>query len=210
MTESGKIRGKLHEVAAAARAVGPLALAACAASVLAIASAAPAGAATCSSLTAPQDFSTFENCTGRGNDFFADISAEVDRLFGIQLTDDLSYSPGPGSNAEFNEARANDNEVGLAFDPAADFDGNTFTFTSLPQLTLFVSFKQGPEWDLWRVPQAFLDGTQSSFEITHTLGNDTSHISTFGVIPLPAAGWLLLGGLGALGALGHRRRRAAA
>ena len=42
-----------------------------------------------------------------------------------------------------------------------------------------------------------------------------SHISFFnnGVhapIPLPAAGWLLLGGLGALGALGRRRRKHAA
>ncbi|MBK5926670.1 hypothetical protein CCR87_04785 [Rhodobaculum claviforme] len=30
------------------------------------------------------------------------------------------------------------------------------------------------------------------------------------VIPLPAAGWLLLGGLGALGALGHRKRKVTA
>ena len=29
-------------------------------------------------------------------------------------------------------------------------------------------------------------------------------------IPLPAAGWLLIGGMGALGALGYRRRKAAA
>ena len=38
---------------------------------------------------------------------------------------------------------------------------------------------------------------------------DVIRVPETGVIPLPAAGWLLLGGLGALGALSRRRRKAA-
>lgn len=38
---------------------------------------------------------------------------------------------------------------------------------------------------------------------------DVIRVPETGVIPLPAAGWLLLGGIGALGALSRRRRKAA-
>jgi hypothetical protein len=41
------------------------------------------------------------------------------------------------------------------------------------------------------------------------VATEKDHITVPGTIPLPAAGWLLLGGLGALGAISRRRRAAA-
>ena len=50
----------------------------------------------------------------------------------------------------------------------------------------------------------------NTFTWTNIDAAGLSGVDGFGVIPLPAAGWLLLGGLGALGFVGHRRRKQAA
>lgn len=88
-----------------------------------------------------------------------------------------------------------------------DGAGNNDDEASLTSGAEWIAFKFGTNY-------AFLKNVSAS-EITYTWtkkdGKGLSNVTEFGavnVIPLPAAGWLLLGGLGALGVLGRWRRTA--
>lgn len=107
----------------------------------------------------------------------------------------------------------------ITMDP--DNKGGTWTFDPMlvtganPVLfPLFVATKGGPDFVLEQVANSF-GGTFSTFGILVGAGNqpEVSHISFYnGVapVPLPAAAWLLLSGIGGLGVMGWRKNRAAA
>jgi len=172
-----------------------------------------AQAATCASITPVISYDAFTSCTSSGQDDFAAVSAIVGTLFGgdVTLTGAGSYAPGPGAGDEFGPGDYSRN--GLSLQEPVDFGSQTsFTFLSLPANTLFVSLKQSTGFELFRVPQAFLDGLTASFTLTHSLepNSSTSHLSTFAgtvaaPIPLPAGGVLLLTALGGL-VLARRRK----
>lgn len=169
-----------------------------------------AHAATCASLDSSASYNTFGSCTGTGNDNFATLSAIVASLFGdegITVTETGSFTPGGGTGAEFLTAtRPADGFF------SSGFNSSTITFTGLPTDTIFVSIKQKNSFELFPV----LGGLPLT--LTHSLGgDDISHVSTLAgnvppppppptnPIPLPAAAWMLLAGIGALA--GVRRAR---
>ena len=87
-------------------------------------------------------------------------------------------------------------------------DDSNATFSSL---AVWVAFKLGNNYAFVKN----VSGSSLTYSWTKSSGSDgdgagLSNITEIGVIPLPAAGWLLLGGLGALGAVARRKRRKAA
>jgi len=164
-----------------------------------------ASAATCSSLDASASYTTFGSCTGTGNDNFSTLSGIVTSLFadeGIMVTEAGSFTPGPGTGSEFETA----NRTADGFF-SSGFGSSTIEFTGLPSGTIFVSIKQSNAFELFPVLSSL------PFSLTHSLGGDAiSHVSTLAgtvpettPIPLPAAGWLLLAGIGGLAAFRRRK-----
>jgi hypothetical protein len=72
-----------------------------------------------------------------------------------------------------------------------------------------------PDWAVFKLSPGLFTGLLGEFSWSVSGRNDLSHMNLYGirstvnVIPLPAAAWLLLGGVGVLGALKLRRERAA-
>lgn len=172
------------------------------AALLSLGIAGSAAAVPCSSMTSATSYASFDSCTvigggAAGQDKFSIVDAIVAALFGdegISLTAQGSYSPGPLTGTEFTASRPS---AGMVFSgPVA---GNTsFTFTSVPLGTLFISLKQQNGFELFGLGLPGRTGTP--FTLSHSLGGaSTSHLSSFaGVqpVPLPAAGMLLLTAFG--------------
>lgn len=84
-------------------------------------------------------------------------------------------------------------------------DGSNATFSSLG---VWVAFKLGNNYAFVKN----VSGSSLTYSWTQSSGPaggaaGLSNITEIGVIPLPAAGWLLFSGLGALGIAGYRRRK---
>lgn len=183
----------------------------------------------CASLDSGTSFDSFSSCTIEGQDFFATVSGIVDDLFGdegIAVTSMASYAPGPGDAGQEFDPSGNSPDVGFDIGETVSGSSTGFTFDFLPEDTLFVSINAGNASELFRVTES------TPFTLNHSLlvgnGNspDISHVSIFsgtapggdtdvgddndggdpGVVPLPAAGFLLIGAFGALAAAGRRRR----
>jgi hypothetical protein len=95
-----------------------------------------------------------------------------------------------------------DNEGNWRYDPVPLADGTVVGITG-------AYFKGGSGYTVWRADSPYYGGSGWHYWTTgsnNALSNAT-FFDTTQVIPLPAAGWLLLTALGGLGAAGLRRRR---
>jgi hypothetical protein len=98
-----------------------------------------------------------------------------------------------------------DGAGGYSFDWT--YDPSLVTGTSDPLYPKYVAVKQATSYQVWLLdPSEYFGGS------IFTGLNDISHVSFYntgtpGVVPLPAAGWLLLAGVGGLVAM--RRKKTA-
>lgn len=148
-------------------------------------------------------FGSFTSCTSSGN-AKADtvegaLSAELTNYSEVDLTG--GYYPG--------KPDGDITKLGSEFEGG---DTNTFTFSGLPEDTLFISLKQGNAFEIFNVAQ--YASRDMLLAVTHTLGTDTSNIAIWtgsvpGVapVPLPAAGLLFAPALAGLYAAGRLRRK---
>jgi hypothetical protein len=103
-----------------------------------------------------------------------------------------------------------DGDFTITFDTLKDpgeYTGGTWSFAANGGETLvpkYLVLKAGNEFGLWDIT-GFSSGTWDTTVFTKSA---ISHISFYdtGIVPLPAAAWLLLSGMGALGLAARRRR----
>lgn len=142
----------------------------------------------------------FENCTYDKSPIIAKI--EFDDKTGTTKLE-MNTKVFPGLTADMFSATTVGNSVTFSFDTTA-FGGG------LGVLLRYVVLKNGPGFDLFKVSEPGF--TFTNFTLTSSVSKGISHISfydTMAPIPLPAAGWLMLAGLGGLVAVRRRRRKAA-
>lgn len=192
-----------------------------AAAALGIMSLAPANAATvfaqigtgsgniCPSNTFGSPFSA---CSAEGSAVVAKIDSS-----GTEFNSNASLFPnGSFANTEF-DASLNQTTTTVSWDTSS-FGTDPDTGAPLGILIKYVGVKiggpGGGSWFLYSV-----NGGEGAFTgegtlpLTGSFSHDVSNVNFFNsveVIPLPAAAWLLLSGMGALGVVGYRRRKTAA
>lgn len=120
-----------------------------------------------------------------------------------------------------------DGAFGPVYDGAFTFtrddnEGRSGTWTynpdgDEPRLPHYMAIKAGTGWTLWDI-SGFDYGVAQVWDTVGLLNNGgqqpgVSHISFYNsestVVPLPAAGWLLISGVAGLGLFGRRKRAAA-
>jgi hypothetical protein len=115
-------------------------------------------------------------------------------------------SEGDYSKAFSLEYLDEDEEAGYSF--SWTFDPSLVTGTLEVLFPKYIAVKQARAFQVWLLdPSEYLGGS------IFTGLNDISHVSFYDTgkmppVPLPAAGWLMLAGLGGLAALRQRRRAA--
>ena len=98
------------------------------------------------------------------------------------------------------------NPVKVLDDSRFSDDGGTLVFSTDSEY-FFLTIGRDPRIALFR---NFSLGNEVRYTVHGGTGGGLSHIVEVGVIPLPASAWLLLGGMGAMGFVGYRRRKQAA
>ena len=106
----------------------------------------------------------------------------------------------------------------LDFDMGSDSAGTvTYDFSGSGLTALYVAIKGGPEFAILKIAVDMLgDGVSGSFTFDlDALGISAavSHVSFYGIeetpeIPIPGALWLMIAGLGGLGAASRRKKAA--
>ena len=141
----------------------------------------------------------FVSCEASGQDSLPNVQAALNDALepDVTLLSIGSFcTQGTCENSEFSGA-----DLGNGFDISpANLNSTSFTFNAIPAGTQFISLKQGPGFQIFKVPGP------TPFVLTHDLnGNNTSHISTFNaIVPEPSTGVLALL-VGLVGTLLRRR-----
>ncbi len=152
----------------------------------------------CSAGSGP--LSGFVSCEASGQDSLPNVQAALNDALdpdNVTLLSTGSFcTQGTCENSEFDGI-----DLGNGFDISpSTLNSTSFTFNEIPPGTQFITLKQGPGFQVFKVPGP------TPFVLTHDLnGNDTSHISTFtAIVPEPSTGLLALL-VGLAGTLQRRR-----
>ncbi len=134
----------------------------------------------------PVALDDFDSCEASGQDSLPNVQAALDDALepDVELLSDGSFcTQGTCENSEFS---GTDPGNGFVIDPP-NLNSTSFTFNQIPPGTQFITLKQGPGFQVFKVPGP------TPFVLSHDLnGNDTSHISTFNAVPEPSTGTLML------------------
>jgi hypothetical protein len=140
-----------------------------------------------------------------GNLVFSGNGYDIDSV-ALYKCDVDQTGAGGCSDEETTDSRY-DGDFSFTFD--GGFLSGTWSYSpdgDEPLLPHYMVLKGGPEYTIWDI--SGLTGGNWMMPGQQALSNISFYNSDPGVIPLPAAGWLLISGVAGLAAAGARKRRA--